>query len=245
MKRGLGAALLRLFTVQGSWNYERLIGTGVGVATEPLLRELGAPDSPAYRAALARSARFFNSHPYLAGVAVGATARAEIDGVPPVMIERLRAALTGPLGSVGDRLVWTGWLPLLSALALAGIARGAGVTAVIAFLAVYNAGHVALRWWGLRSGWALGPQVAVALQASWLRVAAAVVIPATACALGFALPFVVQGAGIGFHGWARIALAGTAAGGFALLVWRPDLLSGLRLGLILVAAALVAGWVWR
>ncbi len=234
MTRGLGSALLRLFTVQGSWNYERLIGTGVGVATEPLLRELGAPDSPAYRAALGRSARFFNSHPYLAGVAVGATARAEIDGVPPVMIERLRAALTGPLGSVGDRLVWAGWLPLLSALALAGIARGAGVAAVIAFLGVY-----------LRSGWMLGPQVAVALQASWLRVAAAVVIPATACALGFALPFVVQGAGIGFHGWARIALAGTAAAGFALLVWRPDLLSGLRLGLLLVVAALVAGWVWR
>jgi PTS system mannose-specific IID component len=245
VKRGIGTALLRLFTVQGSWNYERLIGTGVGVATEPLLRELGAPDSPAYRAALGRSARFFNSHPYLAGVAVGATARAEIDGVPPVMIERLRAALTGPLGSLGDRLVWAGWLPLLSALALAGIARGAGIAAVIAFLAVYNVGHVGLRWWGLRSGWARGPQVALALQASWLRVAAAVVIPATACALGFALPFVVQGAGIGFHGWARITLAGTAAGGFALLVWRPDLLSGLRLGLLLVVAALVAGWVWR
>src|SRR5205807_3954 len=36
----LGQSLLRLFTVQGSWNYERMQGIGVGVAEEPLLRPL-------------------------------------------------------------------------------------------------------------------------------------------------------------------------------------------------------------
>jgi len=30
-----------------------------------------------------------------------------------------------------------------------------------------------------------------------------------------------------------------------LLWWRPMNLTGLRLGLTLIAAALVAGWVWR
>jgi len=28
----LGISLLRLFTVQGSWNYEYMLGVGVGVA---------------------------------------------------------------------------------------------------------------------------------------------------------------------------------------------------------------------
>ncbi len=32
MKAPLAAAFLRLFTVQGSWNYERMIGVGMGVA---------------------------------------------------------------------------------------------------------------------------------------------------------------------------------------------------------------------
>ena len=36
----------------------------------------------------------------------GALARAELDGEPPARIERFRTALCGPLGSVGDRLVW-------------------------------------------------------------------------------------------------------------------------------------------
>ena len=51
----LGQSLLRLFTVQGSWNYERLQGIGVGVAEEPLLRDLRAGENgAAYRAAVAQ-----------------------------------------------------------------------------------------------------------------------------------------------------------------------------------------------
>ena len=38
----LRRSLLRLFTVQGSWNYERMQGIGMGVAEEPLLRDLQA-----------------------------------------------------------------------------------------------------------------------------------------------------------------------------------------------------------
>src|SRR2546422_542378 len=142
--------------VQGSYNYERLLGVGVGVAEEPLLRDLA---DGKYRPAVARGAHFFNAHPYLIGLAVGAAARAEHDGAAPDQIERLREALCGPLGSLGDRLVWAGWLPFLSGLTLAAIALGAGWVAVAAFLIVYNIGHVALRWWALKAGWTHGVHV--------------------------------------------------------------------------------------
>src|SRR2546427_68277 len=123
IRPGLGRSLLRLFTVQGSWNYERMQGVGFGVAEEPLLRDLATSQgAAAYRAALARGAHFFNAHPYLCGMAVGAAARAEHDGTPPDQVERLRTALCGPLGSLGDRLVWAGWLPLNSGLVVAGVA---------------------------------------------------------------------------------------------------------------------------
>src|SRR5256884_9559684 len=98
-------------------------GIGIGVAEEALLQDLrteGGADGVAYRAAVARGARFFNAHPYLCGLAVGAAARAEHDGVPPEQVERLRTALCGPLGSLGDRLVWAGGLPFTSGLALIG-----------------------------------------------------------------------------------------------------------------------------
>ena len=49
------AMYFRLLALQGSWNYETLLGTGVGFVMEPALRLLpGGLDGQAYRAALAR-----------------------------------------------------------------------------------------------------------------------------------------------------------------------------------------------
>ena len=110
-------------------------GNGIGFCIEPALRLLpGGIHTPAFHQALARESRYFNAHPYLASVAVGALARAELDGEDPVRIERFRTALCGPLGSVGDRLVWAGWLPFCSLASLAvfglGGEPGAGRRAV-------------------------------------------------------------------------------------------------------------------
>ena len=240
-----GRALLRLFAVQGSYNYERMLGLGVGVAEEPLLRDLPADGATSpYRAAVARGAHFFNAHPYLAGLAVGAAARAEHDGAPPDLIERLRAALCGPLGSIGDRLIWAGWLPFLSGLTLAAISLGAGWTAVVAFLVVYNVGHVALRWWALRAGWTHGVRVASALHHPLLQRGAALAGPAMACAVGAALPLTAAYLAAPFGAWARAVLAVAAILGFVALRSFPGRLSGLRLALGLAALALVVGWVW-
>jgi mannose PTS system EIID component len=240
-----GRSLLRLFTVQGSWNYERMQGVGMGVAEEPLLRDLRvAENGAAYRGAVARGAHFFNAHPYFCGLAVGATARAEHEGVPPEQVERLRTALCGPLGSLGDRLVWAGWLPFTSGLALIGVALGLGLGAVFSFLVVYNAGHVALRWWALRAGWTHGVRVAVALREPVLQRAVALSAPAMALVVGAALPLVARYLGGGFLGWSRPALALVGGGGVVLLWWLRARLTGLRLGLTLIALAALAGWLW-
>ena len=54
------AILLRLFAIQGAWNYEILLGNGIGFCVEPALRLLpGGVGGPAYRAALARQAKQF------------------------------------------------------------------------------------------------------------------------------------------------------------------------------------------
>src|SRR5512134_3654591 len=69
------AMFVRLLAVQGAWNYETLVGNGIGFCVEPALRRLpGGLDGAAYRAALARESQYFNAHPYLTSVAVGALA---------------------------------------------------------------------------------------------------------------------------------------------------------------------------
>ena len=240
-----GRALLRLFAVQASYNYERMLGLGVGVAEEPLLRGLPADGTASpYRGAVARGARFFNSHPYLAGLAVGAAARAEHDGAPAELIERLRAALCGPLGSIGDRLIWAGWLPLLSGLTLVAISLGAGWTAVVVFLVVYNVGHVALRWWALRAGWAHGVRVASALHHPLLQRGTALAGPAMARGGGAALAITARAFAAPWERWAGGVLAAGAVAGFLAARWLPGWVTGLRLGLGLAAVALVMGWVW-
>ena len=102
LDRGTHARMfVRCLGIQGSWNYELLVGNGVGFCVEPALRRLpGGVDGPAYNAALARQCAYFNAHPYLASLAVGALARAEVDMAPPEKIERFRKALCGPLGNV-------------------------------------------------------------------------------------------------------------------------------------------------
>ena len=242
VKRPLARALLRLFAVQGSYNYELMLGVGVGVAEEPLLRDL---DDGKYRPAVARGAQFFNAHPYLVGLAVGAAARAEHDGAAPDQIERLREALCGPLGSLCDRLVWAGWLPILSGLTLAAIALGAGWIAVAAFLIVYNIGHVALRWWALKAGWTHGTRVSVALHHPVLQKAGALLGPAMAFSVGAALPLTAAYLSAPFDAWARVMLAVVAALSFLAMRVRGDRLNGLRLSLALAAIALVVGVIWQ
>lgn len=241
MKPSLGRALLRLFAVQGSYNYERMLGLGVGVAEEPLLRDL---DDGKYRPAVARGAHFFNAHPYLIGIAVGAAARAEHEGAPPDQIERLREALCGPLGSLGDRLVWAGWLPFLSGLTLVAVALGAGWAAVAAFLIIYNIGHVALRWWALQAGWKHGTRVSTALHHPALHKTIALLGPAMAFVVGVALPVAARSLAAPFPRWGQLGAVVAAGVAFLLLRWRGDRLSGLRVALVLAAIALVVGWVW-
>ena len=212
------AMFVRLLAIQGAWNYETLLGNGIGFCVEPALRLLpGGEGGPAYRAALARQSQYFNAHPYMAAVAVGALARAELEGESPAKIERFRTALCGPLGSVGDRLVWAAWLPACSIAALAAFGFGVGTAGVIfVFLAIYNAGHLALRAWGLSAGLDHGMRVASALGGPVLRRGPTHIAQVAALLGGIALPLALDqviGPGRALFG---IVLGAVALGGLVL-----------------------------
>ncbi len=233
---------MRLLAVQAAWTYERMAGIGVGHASAPLLRDLYARADPAERrAAVARSAGFFNSHPYLAGVAVGAVVRAERDGTAPEQIVRLRTALSGPLGSLGDQLVWAGQVPALMGLALAA-APVIGVWTVVGVVVLHNIARIWLTSWGLDLGLREGLRVGAALQRSWVARRASDAQRLAAFAVGLGAPIaawhLLRGASSGTIG----AIVGTSVVGI-LVVLSPAArtrLNGLRIGLALLAAAVLA-----
>jgi PTS system mannose-specific IID component len=242
---GFARVLARMFTLQAAWNYERLQGIGFAYAAEPALRALeGGEGGERYRAALARQSRFFNAHPYLAGLAVGAAVRAEFEGEPPERIARLRETMCGPLGSIGDRLFWASWLPSCAAIGLIAYVLGAGVWAAVLFLVLYNIAHLACRVWGLREGWARGMQVVTALQAPALRTAAGIAAPVAALLVGAALPIVF---GLQLHGAGDRALLAAAVGAVlvaATLRFAGARANGVRLATLVLGLTWAAGLLW-
>ena len=226
----------RSLAIQGSWNYETLIGNGIGFCVEPALRCLpGGIHTPEFKAAMTRESAYFNAHPYLASVAIGALARVELSQVPADRIERFRTALCGPLGSVGDRLIWAGWLPFCSlfALLLFGL-RASPMVVIVTFLALYNAGHLALRVWGLHVGWTRGLGVAAALGNPVLRQGPTHLARAAAATAGVAVPLTAARL-LGHH----VALVGVVLGASALaavvLVRLHGRVEGYKLALVLIA----------
>lgn len=238
----------RLFAIQASWNYEILMGVGVGFCVEPVLRELpGGAGGPLYREALARECRYFNAHPYLAAVAVGALSRCELEGVDGGRIERFRTALCGPLGSVGDRLVWAGWLPVCSLLALAVFGLGGGPLLVVTvFLAAYNAGHLTLRAWGIHAGWTHGLRVAPVLGAGVFRDGPAYLARIGSALAGVALPIALDRViGVGPGRWPVVEVAVATVVGSVLLARMHGRVEGWRIAMGVLGAfviyAMVAG----
>jgi PTS system mannose-specific IID component len=240
--------VLRSLLIQGSWNYRGMIGTGMAYALLPALRYLGRveDDGGGHSPALARHAAHFNAHPYLSTIALGSLARLEADGAPDQMVERFRDAIRGPLGALGDRVVWATWLPFVSLVALCLYALGVPPwAAVTTFLVVYNAGHLALRVWGLRMGWREGPRVGTRLKSAGLAPRAERLGTGLSLLVGLLVGLLLtdpQGLGGLPLPWLGAALGGFVAGSVVGgRMWRPAaLLTALTVSLLLVAG--LTGW---
>jgi mannose PTS system EIID component len=232
-------ALLRLFAVQGTWNYERMLGVGMGYAAEPLLEDLKAIDPVRHGEAVVRSAEFFNCHPNLAGLALGATARAEYEGVPGAQIARLRTALCSPLGSMGDQLFWAGLVPSLVGFTLVALVLGAAAWAILVLLLAYNLIRIWTGYWALRTGMASGMRVGTAIGGSWLPRAIEWAGPAAGFALGLVIPVVAHWYLRGFGWSAAVGAAGVAVAGVALIRWFGPGLTSVRFALMAMVLLLL------
>lgn len=231
--------LARALAIQGSWNYETLNGTGFGFAILPALRRL-FPESSALDVAIRRHEAPFNSHPYLAPLALGAVIRMEQDGEDPAVIDRFKAALRGSLGTLGDQLVWAGWRPLCILVALALVLAGAPwYVAVVLFLLLYNVGHGLLMFWGLSVGLREGRFVAERLGAALVHRTQPRLMAIGAFAAALSITLLILGGVPGLAvvpGWAWLAAATAAA--VCGVRWGDR---ARRIGAIGIAALVVTG----
>ena len=220
------AVFMRSFLVQGSWNYHTMLGSGFAFAMLPGLRSLYQDDEDKLEEPLERHSDHFNAHPYLTGIALGASLRLEADGAGAETVRSFKTAVRGPLGSLGDSLVWATWLPGISVLALAIYWLGLpGSWSALVFLLVFNAGHLGLRIWGFRVGYSEGRDVGHKLKVVDLSRLTARLRRVAVLLLGL-LVGVLLGAegGLASAGllWVLLSVAGFAAGLLAgHYAWRP------------------------
>jgi PTS system mannose-specific IID component len=232
---------LRTLLVQASFSFDRMIGVGTAWAIQPLLRDL-PPDR--YRQAMCRATQFFNAHPYLAGMAIGALARVEHQNLPEDTIARLRQALVSPLGSVGDKLIWAGLMPASVGVGLIVGALASPLAGAITFLVLYNTGHFTLRTWALREGWHNGRDVSRSLTARGIQRGLRLAGPVGALAVGLAIPIAGGWLAREFALQTKVSVALVAALAVALAQWILPSFRGLRFGVFAALVALLVGWLW-
>ncbi len=146
----------RSFLIQATWNYKGMLNLGFLFTIMPGLFRLYREQEQRLKAAV-RHVGFFNTHPYLASYAVGATLSAEEEAIAReddsfVEVIRLKRSLCGPLGALGDNLFWSRWRPMCGLIGILG-AYLWGIWGPVIFLVLYNIPHLFVRYWGLHTSY--------------------------------------------------------------------------------------------
>jgi len=155
----------RSFFVQAGWNYERMIAFGFTWILLPLVKKL-YPTKEERKRFIKRHLSTFNANPYLANYAVGAVAKLEEMGTSEEEISKFKNSLRGPLGALGDNLVWMNLRPALLILGMI-LASISGILGILVFWFLYNIHQVHLRARGFFKGYTLGLGVASDLRSSY------------------------------------------------------------------------------
>lgn len=121
----------------------------------PLLRKI-YPDDDEYVEALNNHFRYFNTHPWVANLVLGATlALEDKEGISAAdAVQNIKVSLMGPLAGIGDTLIWTLLPTILGSIAGYMALEGNPVGTILWLLTnvFFIAVRTQLMWVGYREG---------------------------------------------------------------------------------------------
>ncbi len=153
-KKDLIKVIIRSLFLQSSFNYERMQAGGWLYSLMPVLKKVHTKKEDLSKA-MKRHLEFFNSHPFLITPILGIIAAMEENKEDPEVIRSVKVALMGPLGGIGDALIWLTLLPITAGIG-ASIAIEGNIAGPIIFLLIFNAIHLFLRVGGMFYGYNTG-----------------------------------------------------------------------------------------
>ncbi len=170
---------IRSLLLQACWSFKGMQNIGFLFSLDPLLRRVHR-DPESYRGAVHRHLGYFNTHPYMAGVVLGAVGsmeerRSEMSDVKrekfDERIEQMKKSLSTALAAVGDSFFWGALKPACAAWTMVfwlflwtlrvphPIFFGA-----VFYLTAFNVPALWARWEGIRLGYGRPEEIVAALE---------------------------------------------------------------------------------
>lgn len=142
--------------LQSSFNYERMQGTGWIWTIAPGLRKIYKDNPEGLKASMKTHVTFFNCHPFLNSLVSGIVLALEENKTDLNTIQNIKVALMGPLGGIGDSILWLTALPLIAGISAQMALDTSSIMGAILFLVHFNAIHLSLRFGLMHYGYNLG-----------------------------------------------------------------------------------------
>ena len=120
-RKELMSAFWRSFTMQASWNYEKMMAGGFVFAMIPALKKI-YPNKDDLAKALKRHLEIFNTTPQISTFILGLAISMEEENAknpdfPTATINSVKTSLMGPLAGIGDSFFW-GTFRIIAAIEL-------------------------------------------------------------------------------------------------------------------------------
>lgn len=142
--------------LQSSFNYERMQGTGWIWTIAPGLRKIYKDNPEGLKASMKTHVTFFNCHPFLNSLVSGIVLALEENDASLETVQNIKVALMGPLGGIGDSILWLTALPLIAGISAQIAIQSGTILGAVVFLVLFNALHLSLRFGLMHYGYDLG-----------------------------------------------------------------------------------------
>lgn len=156
-RQDLMSVFWRANFLQASMNYERFQHIGWVFLMIPILKKLYTTKE-SLAGALKRHLEFFNTHPYLPTFVAGMVIAMEEKGEDADTVRGVKVALMGPLGGIGDAIIWLTFLPIFAGIGVSLSMQG-NIAGPVIYLVLMNILNFGIKYWGLFFGYNMGLQM--------------------------------------------------------------------------------------
>ena len=150
--------------LQASFNYERMQACGWLWGMLPGLQKIHT-NKEDLKASMAHNLDFLNTHPFLVTFVMGIVLSLEQNKADTATIRSVRISAAGPLGGIGDALLWLTLVPITAGLT-ANMAMEGQIIGAVLFLIIFNAVQFAVRFGLMYWSYGLGTKAVTLLTSS-------------------------------------------------------------------------------